>query len=153
MIPCEIDSTERLGRGVFESQFAKVKTPRTRAKFYRKAFEAGPMSVDRLDYADIGRLCSIHDHEAASRRSINTFYGWYVFAAGLVRSCGMCVKYSRTRKNPWHSLVCLTGDGNEEDDALQSYFNALASETEWFPRPISPSLQRDVEEASAGLDS
>ena len=151
MIPCEIENSERLGRGIFESNFAKVRTPRARAKFYRRAFNAGPMSVDRLDHADIDVLCSLHDQEAANRPSINNFYGWYVITAGLVRSSGMWVEYSRTTENPWHSLVGLPIAIDEVDDALQTYFNVLASETEWSPRPISSSVQRDIEEASGGL--
>ena len=110
------------------------------------------MSVDRLDHADIGRLCVLHDQEAEIRPSVNTFYGWYEFTAGLARSGTMCVKYSCTEENPWHSLVCLPENINIDGDDLLACCNVLASETEWFPRPIRESVKRDIEDASAGLD-
>ena len=133
------------------SQSREADRARPRARFYRSAFAAGPMSVDRLDYADIHKLCSIHDCEAVLRSSVNAFYGWYAFTAELALRLSMTVQFKPTDKNPWHSEVSLpTHDGDE----LLTYWNALASESKWIGREsqLHPSVIQDIEDATAGLD-
>ena len=81
ILSSQFDVDERLGRGVFESRQASRKNPRVR--FYKVAFAAGPMSVDRLDNGDVTLLRELHDREAVQRESVNTFFGeyflWMVF--------------------------------------------------------------------------
>lgn len=150
MVPSQIAEEESLGRGVFASREADRDRPR--ARLYRSAFAAGPMSVDRLDYADIHKLCSLHDCEAVHRSSVNAFYGWYAFSAELALSLGMTVKFKPTDKNPWHSEVSLLT--YNEDDELLTYCNTLASESKWIGRAsqLHPGIIQDIEDATAGLD-
>ena len=150
MTPSRIAEEESLGRGVFESRQANRPSPR--ARLYRSAFSAGPMSVDRLDYADIQELCSIHDCEADHRASVNAFYGWYAFSAELALRLGMTVQFKPTDKNPWHAEVSLPTYNN--DDELLTYCNALASESKWIDRvsQLHPRIIRDIDDATARLD-
>ena len=132
MPPSQIAETERLGRGVFRSRDANRVRPRSR--FYKDAFSAGPMSVDRLDYADIPKLREIHDDEAIRRPSVNNFYGWYAFHAELAFGLGMDVHFTPTEENPWHAEIVLPQDDRDDEDALLSYYVKLASESTWVGR-------------------
>ena len=59
MLPSAVGEQENLGRGVFESKFARRKTSPALANFYRKALLPGSMSVDRVDIADLNVLCAV----------------------------------------------------------------------------------------------
>lgn len=148
----DIGEDENLGRGVFESKFARKKTSHALANFYRRSLSPGSMSVDRLDIADLDMLCDIHDSEATRRTDVQRFYGWQTFTANLAFSSRLSVTHKPTKDNDWHAVVCLPEGEFGDEDALLTHCNELASETIWFPRPLFSQVQQEIEDVTSGLD-
>ena len=152
MLPSAVGEQENLGRGVFESKFARRKTSPALANFYRKALLPGSMSVDRVDIADLNVLCAVHDNEVVCRTDVERFYGWQTFTAGLAYSSGLSVVNRPTEDNDWHAELWLPEETYGDEDVLLTYCNALASETKWFPRPLAFHLQQEIEDATLELE-
>ena len=111
------------------------------------------MSIDRLDYANIEVLCEVHDDEALARGSDRKFYGWLTFATGFVRQIGLDVEPSPSTdpRNLWHAEITVPDFDPDEFDSVTEYANALMSEYQWQPKPLSRRVREDIEQASEGL--
>ena len=148
MVAKYIDDAETLGRCCFDRREAGRRNPRSR--FIRRSFVDGSMSVDRLESADIQTLCNLHVAEAVTRKPPQSFHGWYVFVAGLVRSTGWDVNSDPTGANPWHAEVCLPDLIEQGDEFLQSC-SKVASQASWRARPLSQEDEEFLARATDGL--
>ena len=148
MVTQYVDDSEDLGRCCFDSDDSGRLRPR--ARFIRRSFVNGLMSVDRLQHADTYVLRCVHDAEALNRTPPRTFHGWYVFTAASVRSAGWEVYADQTTRNPWHSQIHLPGS-LDDDDLLQSC-NKIASQSQWHVRPMSQADEEFLADVSGRLD-
>ena len=105
------------------------------------------MSVDRLDHADRQTLSDMHDKAAAPRKSVNEFYGWYVFQAQQARAVGWEVDPDPTPKNPWHAEIRNT---QGERSALYEACQVVAADSRWDSKPLNPQLQDQLDEVLRG---
>ena len=149
MVTSPVVDTEDLGRCCFDRRESSRRNPR--ARFIRRSFLDGKMSVDRLSDSDRQVLRLVHDEEASRRNPPRTFHGWYVFRADSVRSVGWDISPDPTPKNPWHSEVVRPESLEDEDEFLQNC-SKIASQSRWVDRPMSQEIEEFLEQASDMLD-
>lgn len=107
------------------------------------SFAQGSMSVDRLDHADRQSLSDLHDKEAATRKSVKEFYGWYYFKARQARDVEWIVDPDPTPENPWHAEI---SNAQGDKSALYEACQEVAAEATWASKPLSPQIQEQLDE-------
>ena len=108
------------------------------------------MSIDLLQCAEVYRLTCVHDVEGQQREPTRDFRGWYVFAAGAVRTVGWTVQPYATCNNPWHAEVNIAGDDEQSDEFLQRC-QKMALSAQWRPRPLLEADEEFLEQAADSL--
>ena len=108
------------------------------------------MSIDLLQFAEVYRLTCVHDVEGQQREPTRDFRGWYVFAAGAVRTVGWTVQPYATCNNPWHAEVNIAGDDEQSDEFLQRC-QKMALSAQWRPRPLLEADEEFLEQAADSL--
>lgn len=137
-IPNAIADKENIGRGVFSSNWRNKKN--LRGKFYYDTLKVQAMSVDRLDYAkpaygiNLKQLSQVHTIAGQNRKPPQNFYGWYEFAAKVLRfASSLGIQYKWQSNNPIHSEVMQVGVLSDEE--LKTECDRLASASSWVARP------------------
>ena len=144
-----IADSEDLGRCCFDRKQARRDRPRI--QFIKRSFDRGPMSVDRLQWADERELSQIHDEEAAKRSPPRDFHGWYVFTAGIVWSAGWDVRPDPTTTNACHAQIHLGGLALEDEDAFLTSCQKVASLSRWKDRPLSRETETFLQDVTDQL--
>ena len=127
-----VDDAEPIGRCCFDSKQAG--RPNPNARFIRKSFYEGGMSVDRLGNADVQYLARLHRNEGQNRKPEQLFRGWYVFSAATARSVGWEILPAPTVDNVWHAEI-WPGE-SEGPDAFKQHCLTIAANAVWRERPL-----------------
>ncbi len=131
---------ETLGRGVFSSKQARqAKNTVPRRVFLGQAGEMN-ISVDRLDFAELGEMAVLGDRVAVGRGVDRKFYGWAIIAVKNAESNGRQVVYTPQPDNPYHTDIILPDSTAENRDEQVRHAQELADASRWCERPNSTEI-------------
>lgn len=137
MLPTGILETERLGRSVFSSTVARrARSGRVLPKVFTVR---GPISVDRLSYANREVMAEIGRRRGLEREPRKHFFGWAVLTAGRAREVGGRVEATPRAGNRYHADIRFREDSALDEARRRSQAKSrakeLADRSTWWEAP------------------
>lgn len=131
----DVELTDVLGRGVFDSTKAK-RAAKVNGLIAHRIFlensERDTLSVDRLDFASDDFMTEIQDRVSAPLRK---FYGWAQLTVEDASRQQREVHATPNCFNRYHADIILNLlEGEERKDAQKSHANDLAAHSTWRAR-------------------
>ena len=137
-LPKVIDTTESLGRGIFDSKKARqAQSGKVPPRVFRERTGVRELSMDRVSFGHLGEIAEAHDAE----RTTQQFHGWAELSARDATKHGRTVIAKPVLPtNPYHAEIVLpdvaVAEAGEEQD---QHALSLAMASRWLPRPAKTS--------------